>query len=254
MASNLGIEGLYHVYIKWSPTGDVVANTAIGRTQLTFRNRQTADEFYRFLTTATDTTGKNPVFSLLVRNGPQFWYFDVTPYAGTNWELPRYILQWNPQWGSKVVLTLLNDWNGRILDVLAPQATTEWVNGGAYFIKSTNNQTEFWNENGGVIAISTSDRTKFVVRAVAFAANDPQVLIRSDTVTIELAADASTSKPTYVTLPSGTSVLGFSTEPYKWTFNDFFASLGVQRYTNSAGTSLRVVDHSPGTSVVWDLV
>lgn len=29
-----------------------------------------------------DTTGKNPVFSLLVRNGPQFWYFDVTPYAG----------------------------------------------------------------------------------------------------------------------------------------------------------------------------
>ncbi len=42
-----------------------------------------------------------------------------------DWELPRYILQWNPQWGSKVVLTLLNDWNGRILDVLAPQATTE---------------------------------------------------------------------------------------------------------------------------------
>jgi hypothetical protein len=84
-----------------------------------------------------------------VRNGPQFWYFDVTPYAGTSkssfsqiwwsrwefgnsrtdevidWELPRYILQWNPQWGKKVVLTLLNDWNGRILDFLPPQATTE---------------------------------------------------------------------------------------------------------------------------------
>ncbi len=70
----------------------------------------------------------------------------------------------------------------------------------------------------------------------------------------EVAANASSSKPTYVTLPSGTSVLGFSTEPYHWTFNDFFASLGVERYTNSAGTSLRVVDHSPGTSVVWDLV
>jgi hypothetical protein len=83
----IGIEGVYHVYIKWSPTNDVVSNTAIGRTQLTFRNRQTADEFYRFLTTATESSGKHAVFSLLVRNGPQFWYFDVTQYAGTSMSL-----------------------------------------------------------------------------------------------------------------------------------------------------------------------
>lgn len=56
MTGNLGIEGLYHVYMKWSPTGDVVNNTAIGRTQLSFRNRQSADDFYRFLTTSTVRT------------------------------------------------------------------------------------------------------------------------------------------------------------------------------------------------------
>ncbi|KAE8448338.1 hypothetical protein EG329_009582 [Mollisiaceae sp. DMI_Dod_QoI] len=252
--STLGIEGVYHVYMKWSPTADVVSDTAIGRTHLTFRNRQNADEFYRFLTTSTDTTGKNPLFSLLVRNGPQFWYFDVTPYAGVNWELPRYILQWNPQWGAKVLLTLMNDWNGRVQDIIPTQATTEWVNGGAYFIKSTNLQTEFWHSNGGLITISNTDRTKFVVRAVAFTSDDRQVLIRTDKITIELAADASTANPIYVTLPSGTSRLGFSSEPYQWTFNDFFASLGIERHTNSNNVWERVVDHSPGTSVVWDLV
>lgn len=253
--ANLGIEGVYNVYIKWSPTTDVVSNTAIGRTQLTFQNRQSADEFYRFLTTATDTTGKNPVFSLLVRNGPQFWYFDVTPYAGCNWELPRYILQWNPQWGKRVILTLLNDWNGRVLDVIPTQATTEWINGGAYFIKSTNVQTEFWYLNGdGLITISTSDRTKFVVRAVAFQPTDAEVLIRADLVTIEVAADASTANPVYVTLPSGTSRLGLSSEPYQWTFNDFFATFAVERFTDAAGNSQRVINHSPGTCVVWDLV
>lgn len=82
--SNIGIEGVYHVYIKWSPMGDVEHNTTIGRTQLTFRNRQTADEFYRFLLTATEATGKNLAFASVVRNGPQFWYFEVTQYAGAS--------------------------------------------------------------------------------------------------------------------------------------------------------------------------
>jgi hypothetical protein len=155
-----------------------------------------------------------------------------------------------------VKLTLLNDWNGRVLDIIAPQATTEWVNGGAYFIKNTNQQAEFWYDNPGSnsVTISTTDRTKYVVRAVDFKSDDPQVLIRSDKVTIELASEASSSNPMYVVLGKDTSRLKLSSEPYQWTFNDFFAGLGIERYTTTAGQTHRGVVHSPGTCVVWDLV
>jgi hypothetical protein len=150
-------------------------------------------------------------------------------------------------------LTLLNDWNGRILDVLPSQATTEWVNGGAYFIKNTNVQSEFWFADGNQIAISLTDRTKFVVRDIDVAQGDPRVLIRSDKITIELAANASTANPQYLTLEKDTSYLKISSEPYTWTFNDFFVTLGITRYA-SQGNWENVIIHSPGTSVVWDLV
>jgi hypothetical protein len=82
--TTIGIEGVYRVYIKWSPTSDASLNTLWGRWHYVFRNRQTADEYFRFLTTATDSTGKNPIFSFITRNGPQFWTYDVTPYAGSS--------------------------------------------------------------------------------------------------------------------------------------------------------------------------
>jgi hypothetical protein len=153
-----------------------------------------------------------------------------------------------------VIATLQNDGGGRAFDVIPVQATTEWVNGGAYFIKNTNLPSEYWHLESGLIAISNSYRTKFVVRATAFLSSDPQVLIRTDKITIELAADASSTNPQYVTLPSGTSRLAISSEPYTWTFNDFFTKLGIEGYTDSNNIVSRVVENSPGTSVVWDLV
>lgn len=134
------------------------------------------------------------------------------------------------------------------------QATTEWINGGAYFIKNTNLPTEYWHLESGLIAINDSYRTKFVVRATAFLPTDPQVLIRTDKITIEVAANASSTDPQYVTLPAGTSRLAISSEPYTWTFNNFFATLGIEGYTDSNNLAQRVVENSPGTSVVWDLV
>ncbi|KUJ22654.1 uncharacterized protein LY89DRAFT_714400 [Mollisia scopiformis] len=252
--TTIGIEGVYRVYMKWSDQADAGLNTLLGRWQLVFRNRQTADEYFRFLTSLTDPTGKYPLFNFLTRNGPQFWYYDVTQYAGSNWEFPRLVLVANTEWGTKVMISLENDGGGRGFDVIPTQATTEWINGGAYFIKNTNLPTEYWKEDGGLITISDTERTKFVVRATAFLSSDPQVLIRTDKITIELAADASTSDPQYLTLPSGTSRLGLSSEPYTWTFNDFFATLAIEGYTASSGTYYRVINNSPGTSIVWDLV
>lgn len=92
------------------------------------------------------------------------------------------------------------------------------------------------------------------MRATAFDAKDPQVLIRSDKITIELAAAASSQTPVFVTLTEETGHLTFSSKPYMWSFNDFFVSLSIERYTNSNTVDERVVDYSPGTSVVWDLV
>jgi hypothetical protein len=73
-------------------------------------------------------------------------------------------------------------------------------------------------------------------------------------VTIELASEASSANPIYVVLTSGTSRLGFSSEPYQWKFNDFFEGLGIERFITAGGMSQRAVNHSPGTCVVWDLV
>lgn len=152
-------------------------------------------------------------------------------------------------------LTLLHDWNGRILDTIVPQATTEWINGGAYFIKNTNVQTEFWFSSGdNRVTVSNTDRTKFVLRAPAFDSTDQQVLIRSDKITIELSSKASSETPRYVAIAEGSGNLILQSRPYTWTFNDFFVSFGIERVTNSTNVLDRVIDFSPGTSVVWDLV
>lgn len=46
----------------------------------------------------------------------------------------------------------------------------------------------------------------------------------------------------------------FNSQPYTWTFNDLFATMGMEGYTTSSSAYWRVVNNSPGTSVVWDLV
>jgi hypothetical protein len=83
--------------------------------------------------------------------------------------------------------------------------------------------------------ISTTGRTKFIIRGTAFGATDPQVLIRSDKVTIEVAANASTANPLYVSQSTTDSKLVLSNTSYEWTFKDLFNSFGVQSVTNTTG-------------------
>jgi hypothetical protein len=152
------------------------------------------------------------------------------------------------------MLTLLNDYGGRVWNIAPVQAASDWTNGAALFIRNKLVTGEYWYSNDTHIEVSTTARTKFIVRGTAFKSDDPQVLIRSDSVTIELAADSSSSDPVYVVNSSSDSLLTLSSQPYTWKFGDFFASFGQEWGTDSTDASKQLVNHSPGTSVVWELV
>ncbi|KAH6665451.1 hypothetical protein B0J14DRAFT_643685 [Halenospora varia] len=246
---------LYYVYMKWTPPADPVSASNAGRNIMTFRSRQDADEFFRFCLTATDNKGlgKNLLFSELTREGPQLWSYNNSPYAGTSWELPRYMVQWFPQWAPICMPMLLNDWAGRVWNIIPNQAQSDWTNGAALFIRSKLVTSEYWYYQNDHIWISTTGRTKFIIRATAFKADDPQVLIRDDKVTIELAEKASTTNPLYVVPSTTDSKLVFSSAPYEWAFKDLFNSFGTEAVTDNSVTHFHVI-RSPGTSVVWDLV
>jgi hypothetical protein len=84
-------------------------------------------------------------------------------------------------------------------------------------------------------SISTTGRTKFVIKGTALKTGD--VLIRSDTVTIEVAARASGSE-LYVSQVEGTgNNLVLSSVSKNWTFKDLFESFGVEYSTGTTGTA-----------------
>ncbi|KAF4631173.1 hypothetical protein G7Y89_g6958 [Cudoniella acicularis] len=189
MAATVGIEGVYRVYLNLAST-DPGAAATIGRYLAIFRNRQTADQFYRFAQGAKNPAGQ-PALNTLTRQGPQFWNYNSVAYG---WPIPVLLLEWFPQWAPKVILTLINDEGGRDVSPIPVQAITEWFNGGAYFIKNTLKTEEYWIQNGSYVTLSSHDATKFVVRSKGLAANE--ILTIDDPITIELASAASSDNPT----------------------------------------------------------
>ncbi|KUJ18643.1 uncharacterized protein LY89DRAFT_732199 [Mollisia scopiformis] len=234
-------EGLYYVYAKYTnqkATGYDYANSSYGRYLCVFRNRWEADEFWRFMATWQYSKGTN-FFSYLNRNGPQFWQFNGTNAQDSFMSILQYA---QPQ-GQNIMCTRITTYTNEAGCLALPQqATVDWTNGCAVFIRNKLNPAEYWHLDGSSIQVTNSTyRTKFVIRGTNFAAGDTTVLNRSDPITIELASNAGGSNPQYLGLVTADARLVTTSSPYNWSFGDFFVSFGQKTLNNDAGTAEHMV-------------
>ncbi|KAK6585137.1 hypothetical protein PZA11_001864 [Diplocarpon coronariae] len=244
--------GLYYVYAKHTRKGDTLRDY-YGRYLLTFESRQVADEFWRALKELKTAAGVQR-FTTLHRSTPQFWCYDA-PEA---WFAIHNVLQEDDAWGQKVIHALMSNWDATVNWNVINRVVegSDWLNGGAFFIRNKIVPSQFWYADGSAIVPSTERRTKFVVRGTAFhKEDDEQVLIRSDKVVIEVAESTSSDRILFVGHDHGNGILTITADKSEWNFKDFFESFAAKFYTESGkNTEKEYVLYAPGFNDEWELV
>lgn len=210
---------IFYVYLKWAPpSGSGSAES--GRLLLTCESRYVADEFFRKLQVARNADGVK-FYTLLSRTTPQFW-----SYATIGAE---------PWWTVTTILgtTLLEEFGEKIMVQILPSSKTtqargwpilptldgpDWVNNGAYFIRSKRQPNLYWHQAGDYIHVSGTQMTKFRVRAVDFGVDDEKgkVLVGSDRVVI---SPIGTATPLFMGKMPGFKNVWVSQDEQEWRFD-----------------------------------
>ncbi|KAL0639069.1 hypothetical protein Q9L58_001951 [Maublancomyces gigas] len=210
---------IFYVYLKWAPPSDS-ASAEFGRLLLTCESRYVADEFFRKLQVARNADGVK-FYTLLRRTTPQFWsyatigsepWFTATNILGTT------LLE---EFGDKIMVQRLPSskaTEARVWPILPTLDGPDWVNNGAYFIRSKQRPNLYWHHGGDNIHVSETQMTKFRVRAVDFGVDDEKgkVLIGSDRVVI---SPIRTGTPLFIGKMLGCKSVCVSENEQEWRFD-----------------------------------
>ncbi|KAF9774145.1 hypothetical protein IL306_007895 [Fusarium sp. DS 682] len=138
---------------------------------------------YRYLIAAPDADTidewwreASAKFDHVKRLAPDFYSFD----AGANgWGLA-------PSFDKKVMYTLLNDRDARIMSTFAQAPRTDVVSNEAYYIRSKSSPELYWFAKEGLIYATKRGRTRFIFRLDGDRDNDANrvVLIGKDPISI----------------------------------------------------------------------
>ncbi|KAF4345055.1 hypothetical protein FBEOM_929 [Fusarium beomiforme] len=142
-----------------------------------------AEPNYRYLIAAPDADTidewwreASAKFDQIKRLAPDFYTFN----SGVNgWGMA-------PSFDKKVMYTLLNDRDGRVMSTISQPPRTDVVSGEAYYIRSKSNPELYWFAKEGLIYATKRGRTRFIFRIDVDRQNDANrtVIIGNDSITI----------------------------------------------------------------------
>ncbi|RGP77586.1 hypothetical protein FLONG3_4277 [Fusarium longipes] len=132
---------VYHAFLR---TKD---NCEVYRYVLTAPSPEVVDEWWREASQKFDVK----------RLSPDFYIFDIDKGKPHTYA---------PEATRKIIFTLLNDIEGRVVPTFNQPVRTDVVSGNSYYIRSKTDHELYWLESGGFITASKRGRTRFTVRLV----------------------------------------------------------------------------------------
>jgi len=156
---------------------------------ITFASRAVADEWWRAVSTSTNTK-----YSDSIRRVTPHFYTHDTNQANASKSITD--AQVASKFLGKMFFTLLPDRDGRALSVIPAQDITDHVSGNFFFIRSKASPNEYWycpGSSTGQVApnsnvyVSRTERTRFRVRLINERKDGKgTIMVGSDEITITL--------------------------------------------------------------------
>lgn len=168
--------GLFYAYAKQTTTDWAY------RYMIIFANRATADEWWRAVIDSVASGYQR--FSGVKRITSQFYIHDPNVDYGNIMETINDD-RCAKKFLGRVFFTLLNDRDGRIIDIAPVLNFTDHISGRGFFIRSSVQGNQCWFFDGQRLVISRTHRTKFTVE-IADNQRDGQVMIGTDRIIISL--------------------------------------------------------------------
>ncbi|KAF5557445.1 hypothetical protein FMEXI_768 [Fusarium mexicanum] len=217
---------VYYAFLKYQPSEPNY------RYLLTAPDAETIDEWWR------EASTKFP--ELVKRLGPDFYSWGSGSQA---WDLA-------PSFLNKIIYTLLNDRDGRIISNFSQPQRVSVLSGDSYYIRSKTNPELYWLEKGGLIYATKQGRTRFIFRLDGDRDNDRNrtVIIGKDYISVS-AVGGSAQK--YVSVNDNGEVVlsGHSCRMYYSDFKNMYLAQGEM--DNLGNVSLLKAD---GFGEEWELV
>ncbi|KAF4454233.1 hypothetical protein F53441_3233 [Fusarium austroafricanum] len=153
-----------------------------------------------------------------------------------------------PSFEKKIMYTLLNDRDARIMSTFNQPERTDVISGGSYYIRSKSNPSMYWMAKDGQIWATTQGRTRFIFRIDAEDDKNSTVLIGKDYISITAVGE---NNQKYVSVSdNGELVLGgHSCRMY---YNDLKKNFLAQGETGHSGSAL--ITKNEGHGEEWELV
>ncbi|KAM5350045.1 hypothetical protein ACJ41O_006550 [Fusarium nematophilum] len=129
-------------------------------------NPETIDEWWREVSEKDECNFK--------RLAPDFY----------TWNRKKEAYNAAPDYNSKIMFTLLNDRDARIMSTFSQPQRTDIVSGESYYIRSKSNPEYYWLEKDGQLWATKSGRTRFIVRIDGSGQKDDKVIIGKDQISI----------------------------------------------------------------------
>ncbi|KAI1040282.1 hypothetical protein LB505_003586 [Fusarium chuoi] len=217
---------VYYAFLKWQTSEPNY------RYLLTAPDAETIDEWWR------EASTKYPEH--VKRLGPDFYSWGSDTQA---WDLA-------PSFLNKIIYTLLNDRDGRIISNFAQPPRVSVLSGDSYYIRSKSSPELYWLEKGGLIYATKQGRTRFTFRLDGERDSDRNrtVIIGKDYISVS-AVGGSTRK--YVSVNDNGEVVlsGHSCRMYYGDLKNMYLAQG--EIDNLGNASLMKAD---GFGEEWELV
>ncbi|RBR21284.1 hypothetical protein FVER53590_08682 [Fusarium verticillioides] len=217
---------VYYAFLKWQTSEPNY------RYLLTAPDAETIDEWWR------EASTKDPEH--VKRLGPDFYSWGSGAQA---WDLA-------PSFLNKIIYTLLNDRDGRIVSNFAQPPRVSVLSDDSYYIRSKSSPDLYWLEKGGLIYATKQGRTRFTFRLDGERDSDRNrtVIIGKDYISVS-AVGGSAQK--YVSVNDNGEVVlsGHSCRMYYSDLNNIYLGQGEADDLKSA-----TVMKTDGFGEEWELV
>ncbi|KAM6513338.1 hypothetical protein FALCPG4_015770 [Fusarium falciforme] len=151
---------VYYALLKWQE------NESYYRYLLAAPNAETIDEWWREVSEKDQCNFK--------RLSPDFY----------SWNRKKEAYDAAPEFSPRIMYTLLNDRDARIMSTFNQPERVDIVSGESFYIRSKSNPKYYWFAKDGQIWATKIGRTRFVFRIDGAQGKDGKVLIGKDPISI----------------------------------------------------------------------
>lgn len=213
---------------------------------IVFATRHVANSWYRAVTDSV--AAGNPKYAGVKRVSPQFYTHD--PYVGL---IPLTITEDKVALSlrGKIFFTLLNDRDGRIIDLPQVLNYTDHVNGASFYIRSAAKPDTFWffDPQKNTVIASHQARTRFIVTIADKAKGPGTAIVGDDEIFV------ATTSGTNIGVTGKQDNVTSSNNPFPLRFSSFFnGNFEIDFEINGDHQITNAVVQNPGKGEEWELV